>query len=210
MSHIRSGLSGVSVPIGADGSSHNTITNNVVIKTDSKERFKDKNVKEVSDGVYVVYPDGNSDKADKNVVPNALGPVETDTNPYANLNTRNLETAQARLDDIKNTQPDNEKLIQALSLIIDILYNNPLYVNKFIVAQIDTLRKLVQILTDADDVEITTLDPTCDCCGGASKIGTIDSIYVRKNNNVLEFKYSFVEAKQILESNHISMKLVSL
>ena len=194
MSHIRSGLSGVSVPIGADGSSHNNITNNVVIRTESKERFKESNAKEVSDGVYVVYQDGKSPQEE---------------NPYNTLNKRDLETAQARLDEIRNTQPNNESLIKALSLIIDILYNNPLYVNKFIVAQIDTLSELVRILTEADSVEITVLDPSCDCCGN-SKMAAIDSIYVKKNNNVLEFKYCYVEAKQILESNHISMNLVAL
>ena len=181
MSHIRSGLSGVSVPIGADGSSHNNITNNVVIRTESKERFKESNAKEVSDGVYVVYQDGKSPQEE---------------NPYNTLSKRDLETAQARLDEIRNTQPNNES-------------NNPLYVNKFIVAQIDTLSELVRILTEADSVEITVLDPSCDCCGN-SKMAAIDSIYVKKNNNVLEFKYCYVEAKQILESNHISMNLVAL
>lgn len=196
MSHLRSGFSGVSVPIGADGSSHNNITNNVVIKTESKERLNTDNVKEVSDGVFVVYNDKKTEEA----------------NPYANLNSRNLETAQARLDQIKAQQPDNEKIIKALSLIIDIMYNNPLYVNRFIVAQLSCLQELVKILTDADEVEITLQDPTCDCgcCGNNDKIATIDSIYVKKNNSVVEFKYYYAEAKQILESNHISMKLVAL
>ena len=196
MSHLRSGFSGVSVPIGADGSSHNNITNNVVIKTESKERLNTDNVKEVSDGVFVVYSDKKTEE----------------TNPYANLNSRNLETAQARLDQIKAQQPDNEKIIKALSLIIDIMYNNPLYVNRFIVAQLSCLQELVKILTDADEVEITLQDPTCDCgcCGNNDKIATIDSIYVKKNNSVVEFKYYYAEAKQILESNHISMKLVAL
>ena len=196
MSHLRSGFSGVSVPIGADGSSHNNITNNVVIKTESKERLNTDNVKEVSDGVFVVYNDKKTEEA----------------NPYANLNSRNLETAQARLDQIKAQQPDNEKIIKALSLIIDIMYNNPLYVNRFIVAQLSCLQELVKILTDADEVEITLQDPTCDCgcCGNNDKIATIDSIYVKKNNSVVEFKYYYAEAKQILECNHISMKLVAL
>lgn len=196
MSHLRSGFSGVSVPIGADGSSHNNITNNVVIKTESKERLNTDNVKEVSDGVFVVYNDKKTEEA----------------NPYANLNSRNLETAQARLDQIKAQQPDNEKIIKALSLIIDIMYNNPLYINRFIVAQLSCLQELVKILTDADEVEITLQDPTCDCgcCGNNDKIATIDSIYVKKNNSVVEFKYYYAEAKQILECNHISMKLVAL
>ena len=195
MSHLRSGFAGVSVPIGSDGSSHNTITNNVVIKTEKKP---DKDgVKEVSDGVFVVYPKGEN---------------EDETNPYKNLNERNLQTAEARLQEIKTQQPDNEKLIKALSIIIDILYNNPLYVNRFVVAQIDTLKELIKLLTDADSVDITLADPTCDCgcCGTNTSVATIDSIYVSKNNSVLEFKYVYAEAKQILEQHHISMKLVAL
>ena len=195
MSHLRSGFAGVSVPIGADGSSHNTITNNVVINKTDKKPDKD-GVKEVSDGVFVVYPKGSEDEA----------------NPYKNLNERNLETAEARLQEVKRQQPDNEKLIKALSIIIDILYNNPLYVNRFVVAQIDTLKELIKLLTDADSIDITLADPTCDCgcCGTNTNIATIDSIYVSKNNSVLEFKYVYAEAKQILEQHHISMKLVAL
>ena len=198
MSHLRSGFSGVSVPIGADGSSHNQITNNVVIKTQSKEKLPD-DVKEVSDGVYVVYPNKKSEE-------------NQDSNPYANLNSRNIETAQARLEQIKAQQPDNEKVIRALSLIIDILYNNPLYINRYIVAEASCLKELVKILTDADDVDITIQDPACECgcTGSSSRVATIDSIYVKKNNNVVEFKYAYAEAKQILESNHISMKLLAL
>ena len=181
MSHLRSGFAGVSVPIGADGSSHNTITNNVVINKTDKKPDKD-------------------------------GVKEVRANPYKNLNERNLETAEARLQEVKRQQPDNEKLIKALSIIIDILYNNPLYVNRFVVAQIDTLKELIKLLTDADSIDITLADPTCDCgcCGTNTNIATIDSIYVSKNNSVLEFKYVYAEAKQILEQHHISMKLVAL
>ena len=94
MSHLRSGFSGVSVPIGADGSSHNTITNNITIKHDIPKE----GVQEVSDGIYVVYPEKD----------------------------RDIKEAEERLNEIKKTQPDNEKLILALSMIIEMYYNNPL------------------------------------------------------------------------------------
>ena len=196
MSHLRSGFSGVSVPIGADGSSHNTITNNVVIKTEKKPQKND-GVQEVSDGVYVVYPNKKEGE---------------DPNPYASLNTRDLESAQTRLNEIKAQQPENEKLIQALSLIIDMLYNNPVYVNKLVVPELDNLRQLVKLLTDADEVDITLADPTCECgcSGNSSKLSRVDSIYVKKGASILEFKYAYAEAKQILEVNHISTKWVAL
>ena len=58
MSHVRSAFSGVSVPVGSDNSQHQ-ITNNINItnKTDKKE-----GVEEVSEGIYVVYPNSTNEK----------------------------------------------------------------------------------------------------------------------------------------------------
>ena len=182
MSHLRSGFSGVIVPIGADGSSHNTITNNITIKHDIPKE----GVQEVSDGIYVVYPEKD----------------------------RDIKEAEERLNEIKKTQPDNEKLILALSMIIEMYYNNPLYINKWVVAESDVLAKLVGALTGADRVDITITDPSCvcsGCCGSSDKtIAAIDTIYVVKDNNTLEFRYSYPNAKMILDECHISTKLVAL
>ena len=184
MSHIRSGFSGVNVPIGSDGSSHNTITNNVII---NKDKEKKEGVEEVSEGIYVVYPPNPSQE-------------------------RDLKSAQDRLNEIKDAQPDNDSLIKALSLIVDMFYNNPMYVNKWVVAEMETLMELIKLFTDADEIEITTADPTCDCggcCGHASMyIMTIDSIYIKKDDVIKEFRYTYPAAKQILENCHISTKLV--
>ena len=59
MSHIRSAFCGVNVPIGSDASSKttNTINNNVIINKKEETSYEGDNVREVSDGVYVVYPD---------------------------------------------------------------------------------------------------------------------------------------------------------
>ena len=190
MSHIRSGFCGVNVPIGSDASSKttNTINNNVIINKKDEKPYDGDNVKEVSDGVYVVYPD---------------------TQPE--YQERDLKSAQERLNQIKATQPDNDKLIQALSLIIDILYNNPTYINKWVISEGETLKELVKLLTSADEVSITTTDPSCDCggCGNKNKlIQTIDSIYVRIGEDVREFRYCYPGAKQILENSHISTRLI--
>ena len=182
MSHLRSGFSGVSVPIGADGSSHNTITNNITIKNEKPKE----GVEEVSDGIFVVYP-----------------PKE-----------RDLKQAEQRLEEIKKTQPDNEKVIHALNLIIETYYSNPLYVNHWVIAESQVLAKLIGILTDADRVDITLQGPTCSCsgcCGSSEKtISSIDTIYCIKGNETKEFRYSYPEAKKILDDAHISTKLVAL
>ena len=182
MSHLRSGLCGVSVPIGSDGSSHNTINNNITIKN---EKAKE-GVEEVSDGIYVVYPNKE----------------------------RDIKTAEERLEEIKKTQPDNSKIIEALNLIVEVYYSNPLYINKWVVADVNVLSKLIGILTDATRVDVTLQDPTCSCggcCTGDSKtISTIDTIYVIKGDDTKEFRYSYPEAKKILDDAHISTKLVAL
>ena len=182
MSHLRSGLCGVSVPIGSDGSSHNTINNNITIKN---EKAKE-GVEEVSDGIYVVYPNKE----------------------------RDIKAAEERLEAIKKTQPDNTKIIQALNLIVEVYYSNPLYINKWVVADVNVLSKLVGILTDSERVDITLQDPTCSCggcCGKDSQtLSTIDTIYVIKGEETKEFRYSYPEAKKILDDAHISTKLVAM
>ena len=182
MSHLRSGFSGVSVPIGADGSSHNTITNNITIKN---EKLKE-GVEEVSDGIFVVYP-----------------PKE-----------RDLKQAEERLQEIKKTQPDNEKVIQALNLIIETYHSNPIYVNKWVIADSNVLAKLVGILSDSDRVDITLQDPSCECggcCGSNQKtLAAIDTIYCVKGTDTKEFRYAYPDAKKILDDSHISTKLVAL
>lgn len=185
MSHLRSGFCAVSVPIGSEAAAHNTINNNITIKN---EKNKD-DVEEISEGIYVVYPNA----ADKE---------------------RDIKDAEIRLEDIRKTQPDNEKLIQALSLIIEIYYSNPFYINHWLVADSNVLAKLIGILTGADRVDITLQDPTCECtCCGRNKdktIAIIDTIYAIKNNDVKEVRYAYPEVKKVLDDSHISTKLVTL
>lgn len=215
MSHLRSGFSGVSVPIGADGSSHNTITNNITMQVPCTQGTcvtpkcasplrssklecgteaqrvsgteTGTGVQEVSDGVYVVYPEHEQQG-------------------------RDVKEAEDRLNEIKKTQPDSERLIEALNMIIEMYYNNPLYINKWVVAESDVLAKLIGALTDAERVDITITDPTCacvGCCGSSdTTIATIDTIYVVKGGDTMEFRYSYPGAKKILDDCHISTRLL--
>ncbi len=196
MTHLRGSSGFVNVPISSDSTSknNNSITNNVVIKTEKNRKEIDtdnKGVKEVSDNVFVVYPSGDS--------------------PYKDLPTeRDIESANERLEQIKAQQPENTKLIEALSMIIDILYNNPLLINKFIIPSSTCLNQLILLLTNADKVEITINDATCDCncISSSNTIAYIDSIYVTKDEVVNDFRYYYSTAKQILEANHISTKFM--
>ncbi len=187
MSHLRSAFSGVSVPVGSDNSSHQiTNNNNVTVEIKKKEK---EGVEEVSEGVYVVYP--------------PKGFAE-----------RDLESAEKRLNEIKSQIPEDKQLVEALSLIVDILYNNPLYQNRFVICEKESLCKLIQILTGAKEVNITITDPACDCgCCTVSSvvISAIDSIYVLDEEDTLkEFRYCYPQAKVLLENNHISTKFIQL
>ena len=183
MSHLRSNFNGVSVPIGTDGSSHNTINNNITISNDKTEKS---GVEEVSDGIYVVYPNKE----------------------------RDIKDAEARLEEIKKVQPDNEKVIEALNLIIEMYHSNPLYINKWVIADSQILAKIIGVLSNAERVDITLSDPSCECggcCGSSEKtIASIDTIYVVRGEDVKEFRYSYPEAKKILDNAHVSTKLVAL
>jgi hypothetical protein len=178
------------VPVGSDNSQHQ-ITNNINITNNKKE-----GVEEVSEGIYVVYPSSASGKTcDKE---------------------RDLESAKERLNELKAQIPEDKSLIEALSLIVDILYDNPLYNNRYVICDRDVLAKLIQILTKAYEVQITITDPTCDCnCCGSSDVvlATIDSIYIRESETsdiLTEFRYYYANAKVFLENNHISTKFVQL
>jgi hypothetical protein len=95
-------------------------------------------------------------------------------NPYANLkmpetNEEFLKIIQAK-----------DREIMAANVIIHIIQNNPLIVNQLIVAEINTLAYLIQLLSGGDVVEITEKAQSidCSCCGDARTFVAIDKIYI--------------------------------
>ena len=48
--------------------------------------------------------------------------------------------------------------VSALKLIIDILQNNPFYINKFVVADDTVLMEVIKLLTNADDIVVDAED----------------------------------------------------
>ena len=64
-------------------------------------------------------------------------------NPYANLPP-----------DLSTILQDKDRHVEAYKLIIRIMQTNPLIVNKLIVAEFQMLLRLVQLLTNADEVNI--------------------------------------------------------
>lgn len=110
-------------------------------------------------------------------------------NPYSGLpngadiiNTRDIESAMKKTEEISESIVEKENTIKALSLIIEIIQSNPLIVNKYVVAELETLAELIKLLTNSDSVEIDTDDIECSC----SKINyrVVRRIYIKKGNEV--------------------------
>ena len=121
---------------------------------------------------------------------------------------RTIETAQNNLAEMEETVKNKDNLIEALSLILDIYENNPLIVNKIIVAQEDELTRLLFLLTGAEQIELNKTDPEIGCTCKAVKYTYINKIMVKKNGNTYNFKYSFPNVVQLLENRRISWKIV--
>ena len=121
---------------------------------------------------------------------------------------RSIETAEQGLDELQKLLKDKDNLIEALSLILDIYENNPLVVNKFIVAQEEELSRLLFLLTGAEQIEMIKLDKDVGCCVKVEKFTYIQKIMIKKNGNTYNFKYSFPNVCQLLENRKITWKLV--
>ena len=138
-------------------------------------------------------------------------------NPYATLDSgevsypqqeRSIETSKESLNDIQALIKSKDNIINAYSLMLDIVENNPLIINKFVIAEYDSLTLLIQYLTEADQVDIQeSLDVDCSCTGHPKYVA-VDKIYITKKGETQNFKYQFPNANKILDDHHISVKFV--
>ena len=161
---------------------------------------------EVQEEVKPVYP--RSD-APGNYVPSTFNA----DNPYENLKTGAPKldqdgtfTAESRINELTTQIQDQEKIVQALSLIIELLESNPLIINKYVIAKAETLEELITLLTGADSVEILTSDIECGC-NPSKAVAPVERIYVTKGGDIKQLKYDFPEALRMLETHRISTKL---
>jgi hypothetical protein len=73
------------------------------------------------------------------------------------------------------------------------------------------LLELIKLWTHADDVEFTEKDIDVGCiCSCDDKLFNIEKIFVRKNNQIFNLKYSFPNVTQLLETHRISYKIVKI
>lgn len=131
-------------------------------------------------------------------------PSSTD-NPYAS----NLSpAAEDRIEDVKELVATSERTCEALSMMVDIVYSNPLIINKFVVTDAASLKELIKLLTNSDEVVIFIEDPECTCL--KNSFLKVSKIHVTKDSVTNEFKYSYPKAKHILDEHHISVKYVRI
>ena len=127
------------------------------------------------------------------------------SNPYQQLDDDPSTPNDERLEALIKSK---DNIINAYSLLLTIAENNPLIVNKFIVAKASELAELIKLLTEAEDVQINlNLDVDCSCVGSV-KYSAVDKIYIIKNNQTLNFKYSYPNANKILDDHRVSVKYV--
>ena len=133
-------------------------------------------------------------------------PSTYEENPYSKLDQDGTYSAESRIAELQNMINDKGQVIEALSLIIELLESNPLIINRYVIAKADTLERLVLLLTGADNVEILVTDVECGC-NTSRAVNPIERIYVTKNDKILQLKYDFPESMRILETHRISTKL---
>ena len=121
---------------------------------------------------------------------------------------RTIETAKEGLDEMQKLLKDKDNLIEALSLILDIYENNPLIVNKLIIAEEEVLTRLLFLLTGAEEIQLIKADPETGCMCKVDKFQYIQKIMIRKNGNLYNFKYSFPNVVQLLDNRRINYKVV--
>ena len=118
----------------------------------------------------------------------------------------NEEDMKADYEQLLKVVKTKDAITQALSIMLNLIEHNPLIVNKYIISPKDILINLIQLLTEADKVEII-MNVDVDCgCSSNNKYSVIDKIYVTKNGNTSILKYNYAEALQILEKHRISTK----
>ena len=132
---------------------------------------------------------------------------EQENNPYKDIQTRDLASAQQTVDDISKLMVEKDNMIKALAIIIDLFQSNPLIVNKFVVANIDTLTELLRLLSGATAVNIEISDVECTCV--SSSYATVKRIYLNINDEVYTIEMA-PSILQFMERYKISLTMVQV
>ena len=132
------------------------------------------------DGVTIVNPS----TGDVNVK------YPDDVSPYSEIEIKELQ-----------------QTVEALKIIISMMKDNPIIVNKLILVDDAKLAQLVKLLTDADEVTIDAEDLGSGCCTPHT-YRKVHAIYVIKDGNTKNLKYDFPSITKELKDLGINTKIV--
>ena len=170
--------------------------------------------------VNVVYPKPYEIDEGIVVVPNSSQTVQPITSPQSTptiqptIPTPAQDIVQTRdvdmgtIEELKTIINNNETAVKALIMIIDIMQNNPLVINKLIVAYAQQFKDLVQVLTNADDVDVQYIEDVG--CFASSKYKLVDDIYVIKDGDAQSLKYSYPDVLRLFDRFKISVKMIAI
>ena len=124
-----------------------------------------------------------------------------------NIALRDLDQAQETTDDLAKLVSEKDNIIKALSIIVDIYRNNPLIINKYLIAEEETLTELIKLLTNATEVSIELADIECSCV--SAQYQTIKRIYLTVEGQIYSLELC-PAVMSFLEGFKISLNLVKI
>ena len=117
------------------------------------------------------------------------------------------ESSEESYQRLKEQLNETRNEVQVLKLYIDMLKNNPLIYNGYIIADDETLMKFIQLLTSADDVQLDA-DDVGEGCLSKKTYRKVHAIYVIKNKDPKNLKYDYPKVMKELSDLGISTKFV--
>lgn len=122
---------------------------------------------------------------------------------------RTIDSAAQTVTDVESLVAEKEAVNKALSLILDLVESNPLVISKVIVANESVFTELIQVLTQADSIEIGFHETDIGCCGAAfDDWSLVDQVYITKDSTTTNLKYEHPDVIKLLDSHKISYKML--
>ncbi|KAI5498704.1 protein of unknown function, DUF4106 family [Trichomonas vaginalis G3] len=97
--------------------------------------------------------------------------------------------------------------IEVLNTMLEMLKDNPIYINKLVLVDDVVLMKFVKLLTDAEDVQLDDEDLGSGCIT-KNKYRRVNAIYVIKNGETKNVKYDYPEVMKRLKEVGVNVKIV--
>ena len=139
-----------------------------------------------------------------------LGASAPDTGEFVSVAPQQNISSFTNVSVPSSDNPEVAKLLRenaVLKLIIDIQHNNPMIVNKYIIADDEKLMRMVALLCNASEVHIDAEDVGRGCIT-KNTYRKVHSIYVVVDGQTKNLKYDFSDVMYTLREFHISTKYV--